>query len=405
MKYTISTHNGSRVSRQHNLRNRKITDREIHIDSTKKYEIWLDNDPKVAYQVLFDQAVKDYNAKQKRADRKIKNYYDLIKNDTKKHTVYEMIVSIGNMQNCPDTDITYDILKEFCRTWQKRNPNFVMIGCYYHADEIGVPHVHIDYIPIAYGYKKGLETQTGLVKALQEMGYQKKGKELAITQWQRKQNEYLETLCNKRNLTIIHPQAGKGIKHLTTQEYVLKRQIGALKGLNQEFKIYTDNLQKNIECMQSYTFNLPSWVKQEGVLNKKLIVTDQDALKQVLLASQEAVNQSFDKSWQLQPSLLQQPVIEANRLLEKADMLLNASLVNKKVLETNYSKKQNEIDKLILEKDDLQKELNKQILFLKEIELYDFYQEQKEYKTKIKDIDKIIPEQKIHEKQTGEIER
>lgn len=125
----------------------------------------------------------------------------------------------------------------------------------------------------------------------------------------------------------------------------------------------------------------------------------------MLLASQEAVNQSFDKSWQLQPSLLQQPVIEANRLLEKADMLLNASLVNKKVLETNYSKKQNEIDKLILEKDDLQKELNKQILFLKEIELYDFYQEQKEYKTKIKDIDKIIPEQKIHEKQTGEIER
>ena len=101
MKYTISTHNGSRVSRQHNLRNRKITDREIHIDSTKKYEIWLDNDPKVAYQVLFDQAVKDYNAKQKRADRKIKNYYDLIKNDTKKHTVYEMIVSIGNMQNYP----------------------------------------------------------------------------------------------------------------------------------------------------------------------------------------------------------------------------------------------------------------------------------------------------------------
>ena len=39
MGVTISTHNGSSVSREHNIRNRKITDKEEHIDREGHYEI------------------------------------------------------------------------------------------------------------------------------------------------------------------------------------------------------------------------------------------------------------------------------------------------------------------------------------------------------------------------------
>ena len=40
---TISTHNGSQVARQHNLRNPKVIAKEDHIDPNGHFEMWLDN--------------------------------------------------------------------------------------------------------------------------------------------------------------------------------------------------------------------------------------------------------------------------------------------------------------------------------------------------------------------------
>lgn len=47
------------------------------------------------------------------------------------------------------------ILKDYVQDWKRRNPNLEMIGAYYHNDEQGKqPHVHIDYVPVAHGYKE-----------------------------------------------------------------------------------------------------------------------------------------------------------------------------------------------------------------------------------------------------------
>lgn len=43
----ISTHNGSQVARQHNLRNPKVITKEDHIDPNGHFEVWLDEDPKI----------------------------------------------------------------------------------------------------------------------------------------------------------------------------------------------------------------------------------------------------------------------------------------------------------------------------------------------------------------------
>ena len=59
-----------------------------------------------------------------------------------------MIVSVGNMDERIPEEVGYEILKEFAEGWIGRNPNMIMFGCYYHADEQGVPHIHIDYIPV-----------------------------------------------------------------------------------------------------------------------------------------------------------------------------------------------------------------------------------------------------------------
>lgn len=215
---TIATHNGSAAHREHNVRNEKVVSKEAHIQENGRYEIWKDETPRQAYHRLFDEAVERYNAKQTRQDRKINNYYSQIEKDAKKHPVYEMIIGVyPEKGKFLDTDMQREILKDFVDDWQNRNPSLEMIGAYFHADEEGEPHCHIDYIPVATGYTKGMDTQTGLVKALEQQGFIKNGRETAQIQWERRENECLEKLCKERGLEVQHPVKSK--EHLHTELY------------------------------------------------------------------------------------------------------------------------------------------------------------------------------------------
>ena len=226
MGVTISTHNGSAVAREHNIRNPKVVSKEPHIRPNGKFEIWHDEKPRDAYNRLFGQALEEYNNKQKRSDRKIKDYYRHICNDKMKHPVYEMIVAVGNRDNTVDEEKGYYILRAFYNGWKKRNPNLELIGAYYHADEDGVPHVHIDYVPVATGYVNGMNTQTALVKALGQQSFTKEGKETAQIKWERRENAELEKWCNSFSVEVEHPRI-EGIKHLDTERYKFKAQVQA----------------------------------------------------------------------------------------------------------------------------------------------------------------------------------
>lgn len=248
---TIATHNGSSVSRGHNLRKDEIVSKESHIDPAGIHETWHDEAPRQVYERLFGKAVEEFNQKQTRSDRKIDNYYNQVRDDQRRHVTYEMIIGIypGENESIPD-NVGKEVLEEFVKGWKDRNPNLELTGVYYHADEQGkAPHVHIDYIPVAHGYKRGPAVQNGLVKAFGEMGFNGSGKITAQIQWEKRENEVLEQLCNAKNITVEHPQAGKGVEHMHTQLYKaqqdteteqkkltdLKKQIG-----NQE-QIKADN--------------------------------------------------------------------------------------------------------------------------------------------------------------------
>ncbi len=242
---TISTHNGSQVSQDHNMRNRKVTDKEKHIDKNGIYEVWENERIRDAYHRLFDRYVNDYNSKQKRSDRLIKDYYKTIKDHSTKHTCYEMIIGVyGEV----DQKTSHEILKDFYNSWKERNPNLELIGAYYHADEEGQPHVHLDYIPVAHGYTRGMEVQTGLVKALGEMGFEKDGKRTAQIQWEARENKYLEDLCIKRGLVVEHPKEADRI-HLETSKYKLTQEL------------------KDLEKQKAEALNI-SLVKKNTLLNR-----------------------------------------------------------------------------------------------------------------------------------------
>lgn len=219
---TIATHNGSAAHRDHNIRNPKVVGKEDHIDLSLPHEIWKDEAPGKAYQRLFGKALKEYNEKQDRPERRIRSYYAQVEQDVKKHAVYEMIVGVYG-DDVPEKTKT-EIIKAFYDGWEQRNPNLALIGAYWHADEPGEQHLHLDYIPIGHGYTRGLETQNGLVRALEEMGFTKKGKETAQIQWERRENKYLEELCIERGITVEHPRDNEK-KHLETALYKARQDL------------------------------------------------------------------------------------------------------------------------------------------------------------------------------------
>ena len=127
------------------------------------------------------------------------------------------------MERVPvDPDAAKEILRQFYEGWAERNPSLKLFGAYYHADEQGKdPHLHLDYVPVATGYSRGLDTQVAVERALQQQGFrtEKRTGPTAQIQWERREGEVLEQLCNQHGITVIHPQAGKGVKHQDKAAY------------------------------------------------------------------------------------------------------------------------------------------------------------------------------------------
>lgn len=235
---TISTHNGSQVARQHNLRNPKVIAKEDHIDPNGHFEVWLDEDPKEAYERLFGKAVQDYNAKQTREDRKVIDYYRQICEDKKKHPVYELIIGIYGKKAdgtpiCSKND-GRRILRAFVEDWQRRNPHLAVCGVYYHCDEsVGVNgsqvgHVHIDYIPVGDGFSRGMATQSSLSRALEQQGFISQGlNNTAQMQWESRENQFLATLCAHAGFEVVRGKGGK--EHLDTATYKKVKELQELQ--------------------------------------------------------------------------------------------------------------------------------------------------------------------------------
>lgn len=235
---TIAIHNGSQVARQHNLRNPKVIAKEDHIDPDGHFEVWLDEDPKAAYERLFGAAVQDYNAKQKRDDRKITDYYGQICQDTKKHPVYELIIGIYGKKAdgtpiCSKND-GKRILRAFVEDWERRNPHLKLCGLYYHCDEsVGVNgsqvgHVHIDYIPVGDGFARGMAVQSSLSRALEQQGFISQGiNNTAQIQWEARENQFLASLCAHAGLEVVHGKGGK--EHLDTTTYKKVKELQELE--------------------------------------------------------------------------------------------------------------------------------------------------------------------------------
>ena len=175
---------GKKTSIPHN--NREMSEgkwkqkRNQHIDRNRVNDnvILKRVDIEDIYEQRFGDAVAKYNAKQKRKDRKVDNYYKQVKDSKKTHEQREMIVRVGDIDDILAGDLTHDeareVLEEWFKDFEERNPNLAVYNAVIHMDEIyepdgktvTTPHMHLNFVPVASGYKRGLEKQVSFDRAL-----------------------------------------------------------------------------------------------------------------------------------------------------------------------------------------------------------------------------------------------
>ena len=164
-----------------------------------------------AYHRLFDESVIKYNENQKRNDRKIKNYFDKIYRSKKEKPFYEFIVQVGNQTDQPDQKKCEEILKDFHEMMQKDYPNIKIFNSVIHVDE-STPHLHLDFIPVGEGYKKGLEKRVSMQKALQNLGFSN------YADFRNELMQKFEIIAKNHDIERKRDVA-VGERHLTIQDY------------------------------------------------------------------------------------------------------------------------------------------------------------------------------------------
>jgi hypothetical protein len=195
-----------------------------------------------AYRECFGQAIEDYNATQKRSDRKksVPAYMDEIRrnqaNRNGEKLFYEQVIGVGDMHDSgivthpEDAQTCKAILLDYFKEWQERNPNLHVFNAVLHMDE-ATPHLHVDYIPVGYGYKQGVQARNSLTKAFECMGIDsaKSKEDNATKKWQTRERERITEIAKEHGVEI--DVLGIKRKDYTIDEYkaIVRDEKQALK--------------------------------------------------------------------------------------------------------------------------------------------------------------------------------
>ena len=209
---------------------------------------------KKVYHKLFDEALKKYNDKQTRSNRKIKNYYDKICNSKQEKPFHEIILQIGNKEDMgaesENGQLAKQVLDEYFRGFQERNPQLRVFSAHLHMDE-ATPHIHIDFVPFTTGSKRGLETRVSLKQALAAQGF--KGGTRSDTewnQWVQSEKEQLAAVMERYGIEWEHK--GTHEKHLSVLEYKKQEREKEIEQLDNQLAEKKDEFVSVQNRIQNY---------------------------------------------------------------------------------------------------------------------------------------------------------
>lgn len=248
---------------KHNLRKYYSSD---YSDENIRLIYGTDNlmqDVKTVYKEQFDKALKEYNEKQTRPDRKIKNYFNYV-SEKQQDMAVEIIFQIGDKEYWDknrskgmlwDIDIVYRIILD---KLVELMPDFVVANAVIHYDEAS-PHMHVVGVPVGRGFKRGLSkkvskrsvfTQETLSDILQ-------GKLRETAEWSAEHVFHTELREKKKgnnhDLSVMEYKVQKeSKKYLDILESVKEQEFfnEELQNLAKEMQKQTDELQQKREILQ-----------------------------------------------------------------------------------------------------------------------------------------------------------
>ena len=242
--------------------NRTMSDKEkernSHIDYERSDEnkYLIQEDIRDLYKREFGEALENYNAKQRRSDRKIKDYYKHIEASKKTSTQQEMIIQIGDkddFSNNENREIVNTILEEWFHDFEKRNPNLKVYNAVIHNDEAS-PHMHLNFVPVASGYKRGLEKQVAFDRAIIQQD-STLNKTRPFEDWREKEVQLLEQKLLERGIER---------KIVGTNEYKDVNDYKEKKDLEREIKQLEHDLSEKKNELLAFSEKVPIEVEAKA---------------------------------------------------------------------------------------------------------------------------------------------
>ena len=248
---------------------------------------------KDVYHELFDDALVRYNAKQKRSDRKIDNYYEKICSGKQEKPFHELVIQIGNRDTCAaateDGAFAARLLDEYMRGFQERNPTLRVFSAHLHMDE-ATPHLHIDFVPYTTGSKRGLDTSVSLKKALEALGF--KGGTRSDTEWDQWANAEKERLAE---IMLAHDveweKKGTHEEHLSVLDYKKKERTKEVELLERQKENIKTSMEEQLKASAQLHMELSQANHELTALRRETADAreeKEDALQAVATAKKEA---------------------------------------------------------------------------------------------------------------------
>lgn len=196
-----------------------------HVDRSRTAlnTVLVDRELSEVYRERFGTALEAYNERQRERghpERQIVDYLRHIQRSRQEKPSYECVVQVGDMLTNPATDpycreLSEQIYRDFLEQVRVTFPYLEVVRAAIHMDE-ATPHLHVEYVPVSEGNRRGLETKNSLRGALRMMGM------TDVRELNSRMFEVLEAVAREHGVERVD-MGCKGRKHMdprTFREYV-----------------------------------------------------------------------------------------------------------------------------------------------------------------------------------------
>lgn len=252
-----------------NHNSRKFRAENVDGERTHLNVDYCNEDIRKVYHEMFDEALKRYNEKQTRADRKIENYYEKIRNSKQEKPFHELILQIGDKENMSaegeNGELARQILDEYYHDFQERNPQLRVFSAHLHMDE-ATPHLHIDFVPFTTGSKRGLDTRVSLKQALAAQGFRGGTRgDTEWNQWIQSEKEQLATVMERHGIEWEHK--GTHEQHLSVMDFKKQERQKEVAALDEQIATKKDEAKSLGKRVQNFDGGLKELQKVEQALD------------------------------------------------------------------------------------------------------------------------------------------